>query len=126
MTRREIVQVLAAVPLTHAFSAPRSAPNPDQDHHIEWVDRVLTSMLTIKRGMTRARMLTLLKTEGGLSSGLSRTFVSQECPYFKVDVTFRPVGRAEKDTEGRVTGEEDDRDIIESIFKPYLAWSIMD
>ena len=80
----------------------------------------------IKPGMTRADLLKIFTVEGGLSTGLQRTFVSQQCPYFKVDVTFRAVGRPEKDHDGRVTLTEDQRDEIVSISTPYLALSIMD
>jgi hypothetical protein len=45
-------------------------------------------METIKPGMTREELLKVFATEGGLSTGLNRTFVSRDCPYFKVDVEF--------------------------------------
>ena len=67
-----------------------------------------------------------LVTEGGLSTGLQRTYVSRHCPYFKVDVTFKADGRADRDTEGRVTLVEDDRDQIVAISRTYLQFSIMD
>jgi hypothetical protein len=37
--------------------------------------------------------------EGGLSTGLQRTFVSRDCRYFKVDVEFRAVGRPDRPRE---------------------------
>ncbi len=81
-------------------------------------------METIKPGMTRSQLLNVFKTEGGLSTGLHRTFVSQDCPYFKVDVDFKPVGHPERDGEGRVTLDEDTRDIITSVSRPYLQFTI--
>jgi hypothetical protein len=51
-----------------------------------WVAEVLKRMETIHPGMTRDALLTVFTTEGGLSNGLRRTFVSRDCPYFKVDV----------------------------------------
>jgi hypothetical protein len=45
-------------------------------------------METIKTGMTRSTLLTVFTTEGGLSTVSHRTYVSRECPYFKVDVEF--------------------------------------
>jgi len=67
-------------------------------------------MQTIKPGMTRKALLAVFTTEGGLYTDLQRTFVSRDCPYFKVDVEFRPVGRPARDADGRATlveGEED-------------------
>jgi hypothetical protein len=83
-------------------------------------------METIKPGMTRGDILAVFTTGGGLSTGLRRTFVSRDCPYFKVDVEFKAVGRADCDKQGRVTLDEDSRDIIVKISRPYLQFSIMD
>ena len=83
-------------------------------------------METIKSGMTRQQLLTVFTVEGGLFNGLQRTFVSQDCPYFKVDVTFRAVGRPERDGNGRITLREDPRDVIVSLSRPYLQFRIMD
>lgn len=94
--------------------------------HMAWVSEVLQRMLTIKPGMTRKTLLTVFTTEGGLSMGLQRTFVSRDCPYFKVDVTFHAVGRPDRDTDGRVTSIEGDDDNILTISRPYLAFSVMD
>lgn len=65
-------------------------------------------MKTIKPGMTRDALLHVYKTEGGVYTGLHRTFVSRDCPYFKVDVDFLAFGRPERDA------------------KPYLDYSILD
>ena len=94
--------------------------------HTEWVAKSLREMETVRVGMTRAELLRVFATEGGLSTGLSRTYVYSECPYIKVDVEFEPVGRPSKDTEGRVTLIESDEDLIRQISKPYLDWSIAD
>jgi hypothetical protein len=61
------------------------AQSPD---HTAWVASVLKRMETIKTGMTRSTLLTVFTTEGGLSTVSHRTYVSRECPYFKVDVEF--------------------------------------
>lgn len=76
--------------------------------------------------MTRAELLKVFTTEGGLSTGLNRKYVYRECPYIKVDVEFEPVGRPARDTQERVTLLEADRDVIKNISKPYLEWSILD
>jgi hypothetical protein len=96
-----------------------------QDHNV-WVGRALEQMETIKSGMTREDLVKTFTTEGGLSTGLHRTFVSRDCAYFKVDVEFKPVGRPNRDGDGRVTLEEDPRDIIVKISRPYLQFSITD
>ena len=65
----------------------------DSQTHIAWVTEALKRMQTIKSGMTRKTLLTVFTTEGGLLfDELKRTFVSQDCPFFKVDVEFRAVG----------------------------------
>jgi hypothetical protein len=83
-------------------------------------------MQTIKPGMTRESLLTVFTTEGGISTGLQRTFVSRDCPYFKVDVEFQAVGRPNRDENGRVTLVEGSQDIILKISRPYLQFSVLD
>jgi hypothetical protein len=94
--------------------------------YVVWVSEVLRNMLTIKPGMTRDELLGVFRTEGGLSTGLERTFVSRQCPYFKVDTKFKAVGREDRDLDGRVTLVEDGRDVITSISRPYLQFGIFD
>jgi hypothetical protein len=96
-----------------------------QDHQA-WVVHALQKMETVRAGMTRAELLKTFTTEGGLSTGLNRRFVSRDFPYFKVDVEFRAVGRSDRDSDGRVTLLEDSRDIIVKISQPYLQFSIAD
>jgi hypothetical protein len=96
-----------------------------QDHKA-WVAHALEKMETIKPGMTRQDLLEVFRTEGGLSTGLRRTFVSRDCPYFKVVVEFKAVARPDSDNAGFVTLVEDNRDIIVKVSKPYLQFSIGD
>jgi len=83
-------------------------------------------MQTVKVGMTRADLLKVFTTEGGLSSGLNRTYVYRQCPLIKVDVEFEPVGRPARDGEGRVTLIEANEDVIKKVSKPYLEWGVTD
>jgi hypothetical protein len=76
--------------------------------------------------MTRENLLTVFTTEGGLSTALQRTFVSRDCPYFKVDVEFRAVNRPNRDANGRVTFVEDGQDVILKISRPYLQFAVAD
>jgi hypothetical protein len=105
---------------------PRLGPGPSTQDHVAWVAEALKQMQTIKPGMTRTQLLTVFTTEGGLSTGLQRTFVSRDCPYFKVDVEFEAVGRPSRDADGRVTLVEGSQDIIVKISSPYLQFSIAD
>ena len=100
--------------------------NQKSQKQTEWIVNSLKEMQKIKVGMTRADLLKVFTTEGGLSTGLDRTYVYRECPYIKVDVEFEPVGRPARDGEGRVTLVETDEDVIKKISKPYLDWSVLD
>lgn len=104
---------------------PAQSPQKSQGQ-TEWIAESLKEMQKIKVGMTRADLLKVFTTEGGLSSSLHRTFVYRECPYIKVDVEFEPVGRPARDTDGRVTLVEADEDVISKISKPYLEWMVID
>ena len=91
----------------------------------EWVKDTLAKMESIRPGMTREELMRVFRTQGGLSTGLHRTFVTRECPYFKVGVQFRAVGRPDRDTDGRVTLEEDSRDIIIQISRPICSSALL-
>ncbi len=95
--------------------------------HEAWVGQVLQEMETVKTGMTRAELLRIFTTEGGLSTGLNRRFVSRDCPYFKVVMSnLGPwAGQIETATI-RVTLVEDPRDVIVKISQPFLEYSIKD
>lgn len=97
-----------------------------RQQHVTWVAESLKQMKAVKPGMTRADLLNVFETEGGLSTGLQRTYVYRECPYFKVDVEFDAVGRPARDDEGRVTLEERSEDTISRISGPYLEFSVVD
>ena len=104
----------------------KSGQAPASCDHISWVAEALKRMQTVKPGMTREELLKVFTTEGGLSTELRRTFVSRDCPYFKVDVQFEPVGRPSRDTSGRVTVEEGKQDVIVQISRPYLQFTVSD
>jgi hypothetical protein len=130
MSRGILVLVLLAVAAVGS-SAPvgmRRLANEEQcqQEHREWVAQALQKMQAVQPGATRKDLLVVFTTEGGLSTGLRRTYVSRECPYFKVDAEFEAVGRPNRDGEGRVTLAEDDRDIIVKVSRPYLQFSVTD
>ncbi len=129
MLRRRVFHLLASAALTGATTlraGPTKGPSQCSPSHVDWVTKVLERMQTIKPGSSRKALLTVFATEGGLSTGLRRTFVSQDCPYFKVDVEFKAVGRPERDEDGRGTLVEADEDIILKVSTPYLQFSVMD
>src|SRR5215472_8114369 len=121
--------LLSLVAVCVASSAlPTTSPSqtPCVQEHEVWVGHALEKIEAIKPGMTRDDLLKVFRTEGGLSTGLHRTFVSRNCAYFKVDVEFQAVGRPDRDSDGRVTLEEDARDVIVQISRPYLQFSVAD
>src|SRR5262245_9875389 len=114
-----LIVTVAEVSIGLAGQATPASPSGNVTH-VAWVAGALERMKTIKAGMTRKELLTVFTTEGGLSTSTRRTFVSRDCPYFKVDVVFRAAGRPERDVEGRVTATEADGDVIVSISKPFV------
>ena len=104
------------------------APGQEQSSqsHVAWVADTLKRMQSINTGMTRKDVLRVFTTEGGLSTGLQRTYVSRDCPYFNVDIEFRAASRPDRDRDGSVTPIEDERDVITKISRPYMAFSVMD
>ena len=130
MIRRLLVLVVLSVIAIGGSSAfrPAQSASPEQSaqDHIAWVTHTLEKMETIKPGMTRGELLKVFETEGGFSTALRRTFVSRDCPYFKVDVEFKAVPQPDRGNAGFVTSVEDNRDIIVSVSKPYLQFSITD
>jgi hypothetical protein len=81
---------------------------------------ILTECEKIKPGVTRAELLKVFTTEGGLSWATHRTFVYRGCPYIKVEVDFTAADPKQK------LLVEGPTDIICNISKPYLEWSIID
>ena len=129
MQRRRVFVLLASAAIGGA-NLLQASSTADQGQsfraHVAWVAEVLQRMQMIKPGMTRKTLLTVFTTEGGLSTGLQRTFVSRDCPYFKVDVEFQAFGRSDRDEEGRVTLVERDEDIILKVSTPYLQFGVTD
>jgi hypothetical protein len=114
MERRQTLFLLAG-------GVTQGIPNhlKPEDEREAWVGRVLARMLTIKPGMTRERLLSIFGTEGGISARTWRNYVSVDCAYFKVYVEFTPAGNPE-------SMEEDPRDTIKTISKPFLEFRVTD
>jgi len=84
------------------------------------IQKIIEDINAIKPGMTRADLLKIFTTEGGISTRTWQRYVYKRCPYIKVDVEFKPVG----DEGGKP--QETPEDIIIKISKPFLEFSIMD
>jgi hypothetical protein len=121
-----LISSAAIVGGIYVHAKPRADRTSNPQDHVAWVAESLKQIQTIKSGMTRGDLLKVFTTEGGLSTGLQRTFASQVCPYFKVDVQFKAIGRPDHDAEGRVTVDESNQDIIVKISRPYLQFSVLD
>ena len=107
--------------LVASFVAVPSSVAADTDKDLtKRISDILTECQKIKPGMTRAELLKVFTTEGGVSSPTFRTFVYRGCPYVKVDVEFTLSDPKQNVLEERPT------DTISKISKPYLAWSVDD
>jgi len=93
-----------------------AGPDPCTRDHAAWLTPILQKMETIKPGMTRWDLLHVFRTEGarrefrmgGAQPVLRETFVSQDSPYFRIDVEFEP-------NMGVLN-----QDVIVKVSKPYV------
>src|ERR1700682_1085290 len=108
-----------------SFRPAQSAnPEPCAQNHEAWLKQVSEKMETIKPGMTRWDLLKVLRTEGtprrtfrtmgGPPQVLRESFVSQDCPYLRIDVEFEPVA-----------GQDNvpNQDVIVKVSKPYVEYA---
>jgi hypothetical protein len=97
-----------------------STENSVNENFKKQISDILIECQKIKPGMTRAELMKVFTTEGGLSTVTHQTFVYRGCPYIKVDVDFTPSDPKQKMVEERPT------DTISKISNPYLDRSISD
>jgi hypothetical protein len=126
MRKTVFISAILLCALALIVSAQSLQHSQKSEENTKWVSDSLREMKTIEVGKTRADLLKVFTAEGGLSTGLSQTYVYRKCPFIKVDVEFEAVGRPARDVEGRVTLKKSDKDTIKSISKPYLEWSVID
>jgi hypothetical protein len=127
MIRRLFVLVLFSIIFIAGSATLRTTqsanPAPCAQDHAAWLAQVLEKMETIKPGMTRWDLLRVFRTDstrrtftiGGVGAQapvLRETFVSQDCPYFKIDVEFEP-------SFGVLN-----QDVIVKVSKPYVQSTI--
>jgi hypothetical protein len=120
MIRRLFVLLLFSIVVFGGSASLRPAhsagPDPCTQDHAAWLTPVLEKMETIKPGMTRWDLLHVFRTEGarrefrmgGAQPVLRETFVSQDSPYFRIDVEFEP-------NMGVLN-----QDVIVKVSKPYV------
>ena len=83
------------------------------------ISSILMESSKITPGTTRAELLKIFTTEGGLSTAKNRTYVHRRCPYIKVDVEFTLSEPEQSVVEERPT------DTISKISRLYLGWGIL-
>jgi hypothetical protein len=123
MIRRPFVLLLLSIIVLGGSASFRPAQSASSDpckqDHAAWLTHVVEKMETIKPGMTRWDLLHVFREEEGVQRfrmqdvpGLRReTFVSQDCPYFKIDVEFK---------EGLPPRNND---VIVKVSKPYVQFA---
>ena len=131
MIRRLLVLVLVSIIVVGGSASFRpvqsASPEPCAQDHAAWLTHVLEKMGTIKPGMTRWDLLHVFRTEEGVRTrrevgltGLRETFVSQDCPYFKIDVEFKQVDIG----QGLMMSFDlPNQDVIVKVSKPYVQFA---
>src|SRR6266700_3503036 len=115
--KRTITAILIGLVTINVFShAQHLKSEKARAEHIKWIDSVLRSVQDIKVGTTRAELLKVFTTEGGISNAFHQTYVHRDCPYIKVDVKFAASG----------WDKELLTDKIAEISRPYLQSPIAD
>jgi hypothetical protein len=89
------------------------------------IDQVLKDVSSIQAGMSRTDLLRFFTTEGGISTRDEQRYIYRRCPYIKVIVNFRRPADADDDWGGAPEAEWTG-DIIQSISKPFLEYSVTD
>jgi hypothetical protein len=126
MIRQLFVLVLFSIVIIAGYPSlgptQSASPEPCAQSHEAWLKQVSEKMETIKPGMTRWDLLRVLRTEGTprrrftVGGGpqpqgvLRESFVSQDCPYLRIDV--------------ELAGRDDPiQDVIVKVSKPYLHFA---
>ena len=131
MIRRLFVLLLVSIIVVGGSASFRPAQSASSDpckqDHAAWLTQVLEKMETIKPGMTRWDLLHVFRTEEGVPNrrevgltGLRETFVSQDCPYFKIDVEFKRVDIRPGPT---MSFGLPNQDVIVNVSKPYVQFA---
>ncbi len=125
MIRRLFVLLLVSIIVVGGSASFRPAQSASSDpckqDHAAWLTQA------IKPGMTRWDLLHVFRTEEGVPTrrevgltGLRETFVSQDCPYFKIDVEFKLVAVRQGLT---MSFDLPNQDVIVKVSKPYVQFA---
>jgi len=124
MIQRLFVLLLLSIIVIGGSASFRPAQSANQEpcaqNHEAWLKQVSEKIETIKPGMTRWDLLEVLRTEGtprptfriggGPPQVLRESFISQDCPYLRIDV--------------ELAGQDDPiQDVIVRVSKPYLQFA---
>jgi hypothetical protein len=128
--RRWFIAVVAALAIAGTGDVARAKLAVPQslarEEHIKWVAEAMVRLQSVRPGMTRGEMLKVVTTEGGLHGPWRRTYVSRDCPYFKVTVTFEAFAGPDRDPNPNGLDAGDPRDVITAVSPAFLQFSIMD
>jgi hypothetical protein len=127
MIQRRFVLLLLSIIVIVGFTpfrpAQSASPEPCAQNQEAWLKQVSEKIETIKPGMTRWDLLKVLRTDGpprprfrtggGPPQVLRESFVSQDCPYLKIDVEF----------DEFESGAIPNQDVIVRVSKPYLQFA---
>lgn len=113
-----IWSLILATAILYGIGVAAQPHSGSDDKLSQQISGIIAECQKIKPGMTRADLLKLFTTEGGISAAMHREFVFHSCPYIKVDVEFTLSDKQQRD--------ERPADIITKISKPYLELPISD
>jgi len=105
-----------------AICFAQTAPSPEDAALSQLVESVLHDLGTLRPGMPRSALTTLLMEDGGLQSFRQTRYDFRRCRYIKIDVKFKPATKANNEP----IREERDDDVIVEISKPYLQYPFYD
>ena len=125
--RCRIVSLLLAAFISTGVAPGQSPPKPPavDPGLTRSMDQVLKDVSSIQVGMTRAELLHVFTTEGGLSTRDAQQYVYRRCPYIKIIVRFRRPADAGPDWSD-APDQDWTSDIIESVSKPFLEYPVTD
>lgn len=114
--------LLLSALLVPAICFAQAAPSPEDAGLSQLVESVLHDLDTLRPGMSRSALTTLLMEDGGLQFFGEARYDYRLCHSIKIDVKFK---RATKTNDEPMREERDD-DIIVEISKPYLQHPFYD
>jgi hypothetical protein len=117
---KQVAAFLFALTASFSLLVPARAAEEADPQLTKQIEQILKECQKIEVGSTRADLLKVFTTEGGLSNAKQRIYVHRRCPYIKVDVQFT------LSAEKQDILDERPADKISKISKPYLEFSFVD